>query len=337
MKSVKFGKYVVPLWLVIVLLVSGFGGVLGYYVWKTLTIPIEVKEPLEILYYPSELSLYPGETEEFNVTMENHASANYSVTLDFSLDNTSYQDSYVTFSDEIYTVTPGQQNLTAWLMVESYAPPVNASLTIDFMRISEEVSFFDDFNTSALNTRWNIIDTDGGSTFDLSVNSGWLRITTISPPWRDLYRPVGMNAPRIMLFNLSGNFTIETKLMVTTDEEWESGGILVWKDSYNFIRLDRACGMDNSQRILFVATKDGVWTPVDTILSSNINPTYLKLVWSGNLFSSYYSVDGMNWNHVGDLTFSIDDPIDIGLLLVNVYHEGTFFADFDYFKVTETP
>ena len=149
MKGIKFGEQLVPLWLIFTLLVSGIGvAVLTDYVWKTITMPFEVKEPLEILSYPSELSLYPGETKEFNITVTNHASRNYTVLLDFSLDNTTYQESYVTFSDETYTVVPDEQNLTAWLKVEEYAPPANASLTIDFMRISAEgeVLFFDDFD-----------------------------------------------------------------------------------------------------------------------------------------------------------------------------------------------
>ena len=165
MKGIEIGQYIIPLWLVAILLISGIGGVLAYYVWRTLTIPIEVKEPFEILYYPSSLKLFPGETEEFNITMVNHASINYSVVLDFSLDNTTYQDNYVTFSDEIYKVIPGQQNLKAWLMVETYAPPINASLTIDFERIAygPEI-FFEDFNngvadgwTEHLGT-WNVIN-----------------------------------------------------------------------------------------------------------------------------------------------------------------------------------
>ena len=148
MKIVKIGKHVIPLWLMAVILVSGIGsGVLGYYIWKTLTIQLEVKEPIEILYYPSQLSLYPGETKEFNVTVQNHASINYSVILDFLLDNTTYQENYVTFSNEIYTVIQGQANLTAWLMVESDAPPLNTSLVVAFKRTGEgRVIFFDDFN-----------------------------------------------------------------------------------------------------------------------------------------------------------------------------------------------
>jgi len=115
-------------------MISGIGTVLGSYIWQTLIIPLEVGEPLEILYYPSELSLYPGETEEFNVTVHNSASVNYSIVLSFSLSNRTYQNNYVVFSHRVYTVIAGEQDLTAWLMVKSQAPSISASLTIDFSR-----------------------------------------------------------------------------------------------------------------------------------------------------------------------------------------------------------
>jgi len=177
--SIKIGKYVIPVWLIAVLLISGIGGVLGYYVWYTLTIQFEVKEALKLLEYPTELSLYPGETEEFNVTIENQASTNYSVILDFQLSNTTYQDNYTTFSSEIYKVIPGQQNLSAWVLIESYAPPVNASLTINFHRteVEGEVLFFDDFGDGVADGwakhsgTWSVVDGeysvgDGFSTVD---------------------------------------------------------------------------------------------------------------------------------------------------------------------------
>jgi hypothetical protein len=135
MKNISIGKYVIPFWLVAVLIISAIGSsVLAYYVWRTLTIPLEIKEPLELLNYPSQLSLYAGDFKEFNITIQNHSSNNYSVVLDFSLSNLTYQTSYVTFSNEIYTVIPGQQNLTASVQVTSDAPPLTTSLTITFNR-----------------------------------------------------------------------------------------------------------------------------------------------------------------------------------------------------------
>ena len=78
MRSIKIGELIIPLWLIIVLLISVIGVlVFAEYVRNRLIIPFEVKEPIEIMYYPSELSLFPGKTEEFNITVQNYASVNY--------------------------------------------------------------------------------------------------------------------------------------------------------------------------------------------------------------------------------------------------------------------
>ena len=199
---------------------------------------------------------------------------------------------------------------------------------------SQEISrtFIDDFNSYTLDNKWMFIDPSGGSTADLSSASGFLRMATTSPPYRDLYSPINFNAPRLML-TTGGNFTIETSLNATTVQEWESAGLLVWKDSSNFLRLDRACGASNSQRIVFIMSKNGSWDPTDVLLQSALNPTFLKIERTGEKFSGYYSNNGLDWTLVGEKTLPVADPLDVGLDVVNVYHVGTFFADFDYFRM----
>lgn len=135
-KSIKIGKHAIPVWLIAVILIFGIGVTVGYYVWTTLTIPFEVKEPLEVLNYPSHLSLYAGDASEFNITLMNRASANYSVALIFQLSNATYQANYVRFSNETYFVVPGVQNVTATLTVAPDAPPVSSSLTISLARFA---------------------------------------------------------------------------------------------------------------------------------------------------------------------------------------------------------
>lgn len=173
MKKITIGKHIVPFWLVLVLLISVFGSVLGYAVWTTLNIPFEVKEPIEVLNYPSQLSLYPGETSNFNITVENHASINYSVSLDFHLSNTTYQTNYTTFSTYIYTVIPGQQSLTAWVNVTSDAPAVVAQLTIDLSRGAYP---------SGLVGYWKLDEGSGTTTSDSSGN-GNTGILMNGPQW----------------------------------------------------------------------------------------------------------------------------------------------------------
>jgi regulation of enolase protein 1 (concanavalin A-like superfamily) len=337
MKKLTVGKRIIPIWLVAVLLLSLIGStVIGYVAWTTLTIPVEVEEPIKILNYPSKLNLFPGDTKQFTISMKNQADNEYVVFLEFSLDNSDYQSNYVTFSSDYYTILPGQNDIIAWFSVKENAPSMNATLSVQFNRL-EALSFTDNFDSSTLDSKWSKIDPAGGSAFDLSANSGWLRMTTTSPPYRDLYKPVAINAPRIMMEGITGNFTIETKIMANTDQEWESAGILIWKDSSNFLRLDRACGMSNSQRIVFIMAKNDGWAPIDVILPSNMNPTYLKLSRLGDKFSAYYSNNGADWTYVGEMTFPVANPVAVGLDVVNVYHDGTFYADFDYFKMSANP
>jgi len=109
-------------------------GVFAGYALQSESIALEIKEPIEILDCPSGFNLFPGETEEFNVTVQNTASINYSVTLVCSLNDTEYQAKYAVFSSENYTVNPGTQTLTAWLTVSSDAPAGNFLVSLNLIR-----------------------------------------------------------------------------------------------------------------------------------------------------------------------------------------------------------
>jgi regulation of enolase protein 1 (concanavalin A-like superfamily) len=210
---------------------------------------------------------------------------------------------------------------------------INFSFNIQTVKAQQQLS--DDFNSNALDSNWVFTDPDGSSTVNFTANSGWLRITAISPPYKDLYKPVNTNAPRILL-SINGNFTVETKVSANTDQEWESGGILIWSNTDNFLRLDRACGASNSQRIVFFRSQDGGWDPTDVVLNSNLDPTYLKISRTGNDFSAYYCSNGIDWISIGEKSIPLPDQIKVGLDVVNVYHDGTFYADFDYFNLIST-
>lgn len=104
------------------------------YVWHSVTVPLEVKEPLEVTDYPTSISLYAGENQTFSINITDHASVSYIVTLSFTLNDTGYQESYVTFSDLTYTINPGENTIEAWIAVSGDAPPANLELEIEFDR-----------------------------------------------------------------------------------------------------------------------------------------------------------------------------------------------------------
>jgi parallel beta-helix repeat protein len=220
-------------------------------------------------------------------------------------------------------------------------------LVIGFLALTLEIrfgsgldsgAFSDEFDSPSLDDRWTIVDPDGGSTFDLTINPGWLRMRTYSPPWRDLIGSFFLTAPRLVQ-SVSGDFIVETKIFSVMDENDEGAGILVWKDSHNYLRLERmsrTIGNPVEQQIFFCGTIGGEFPiPGETkiVLPSGFNPTYLRLRRIGNVFSGFYSSDGIEWNHVADVTFQAEDPIQIGLDALIVYHDGPFSANFDYFRV----
>jgi hypothetical protein len=118
--------------ILVLLVCAGFLG--AYALTYSQTATLEVKEPLEITAYTPLLSLYPGESLQFSVTVENHASVNYNAKLVFYLNDTSYQSQYVEFSDETYDVAPGTNVLNASVSILGSAPAECLSLSIDITR-----------------------------------------------------------------------------------------------------------------------------------------------------------------------------------------------------------
>jgi hypothetical protein len=119
--------------LVFVAILLASVGVVGGYTAQSNNISLEVKEPLEVLSYPSGLSLYPGETVDFEVAVENHAEVSYNACLSFALNHTDYEK-FVLFSSDIYTIEPGTRNLEAWLSVADTAPASALELTVNVTR-----------------------------------------------------------------------------------------------------------------------------------------------------------------------------------------------------------
>jgi hypothetical protein len=115
------------------ILVASIGFVCGE-ILQSETINFQIREPLEVLPQDHSFSLFPGETLEFNVTVENRASVSYNAILRFTLNETEYQEKYVTFSSHTYVIEPGRSILNAWLSVSTSAPADQLELKITASR-----------------------------------------------------------------------------------------------------------------------------------------------------------------------------------------------------------
>ena len=136
MPYVTVRSYQVSLMLILILISCVLGPITIAltYMWATRTTTFLVEEPLTITSFPSAISTHPGENATLDITIENSANVEYLVTLNFVVNDTAYQQTYMSFSNITYTIVPGSNNVTAWWTTEKKTPPAQLSLTIEFHR-----------------------------------------------------------------------------------------------------------------------------------------------------------------------------------------------------------
>jgi regulation of enolase protein 1 (concanavalin A-like superfamily) len=140
------------------------------------------------------------------------------------------------------------------------------------------------------------------------------------------------NAPRMMQ-PLTGDFTIRTKIAITADFDYQGGGLLVWQDSDNYIRLElggspRAITMPYRLQGYYTHPHSGAY---------GYTSAYLKITREGEVFQSYYSLDGLVWRAAGTLIYPASETVMVGTHLINEWQGNPISAFFDYFEINGCP
>ena len=137
---------------------------------------------------------------------------------------------------------------------------------------------------------------------------------------RDLWY-LNLSAPRI-LRAASGDFAIQTVCVPVSEEKPAIGGILLWKDDKNFLRLDR--GTRGRYEVSFTGCIDNR----DVIIGRgrlSSERAFLRLERIGNRVNALCSADGAEWLTVGYVDFPIEGPVEVGLHAIGaiertIYH-----------------
>jgi regulation of enolase protein 1 (concanavalin A-like superfamily) len=191
-----------------------------------------------------------------------------------------------------------------------------------------------------------VIDPDG----DCRVALEGDRLTISIPPARhDLSIEVGdVNAPRI-LRPIDGDFIAQVKVSGnvrhaggrTSDHylAYHGGGLLLWQDDRNYLRLERAAVNDPDGAVIHYANfelrEDG--QRVDTEQSAMEIPdrdTYLRLERRGGRVFASTSEDGVQWHAFQPLTVDLRKEIRLGLSAINTSTERfkAVFSELEVFK-----
>ena len=108
--------------------------------------------------------------------------------------------------------------------------------------LAQQVPFSDEFADSSLAPRWDWVDLLGDGSHDLTEEPGYLSTgVPTSTTWHeghDLFWLANFNAPRL-LQPVRGDFQIETKVRVDPQDDYQAAGLLVWQDTWHYVRLER--------------------------------------------------------------------------------------------------
>jgi hypothetical protein len=164
---------------------------------------------------------------------------------------------------------------------------------------------------------------------------------------RDLWR-LNLSAPRL-LRPILGDFAVQTVCRPALAEKPAIGGILLWQDQENYIRLDR--GVLGEGEILYggcFKNKDGLigrgrLPEIDPQTSPVLatGEVWLRLERVGRRVRALSSANGVDWFSVGEVEFPVKDSLEVGLHAIGaidrtIYHdafpEGTAIR-FESFQV----
>jgi hypothetical protein len=134
-RYVTIGRYEYSVFLLLLIVMAcPLAFAATYYLWTSKTASFIIEEPLSVVDFPTEIRFTPGANSTINIVIANSANSDYEVYLSITLVDTEYQQSYVQVSNYTYTVTPGNNTVTAWIAVSQNSPPSNHQLNVDFFR-----------------------------------------------------------------------------------------------------------------------------------------------------------------------------------------------------------
>lgn len=204
---------------------------------------------------------------------------------------------------------------------------LNPTIPVEATTLSTEVTQIacEAFQSNFLDSKWQWIDPLGDSSYSLSEKPGYLRLQTPGGN-HDFYG--NHNAPRMVQI-ISGDFTVETRVLFSPQHNYQGAGLFLRLDDQNFIRLERTLvkGVDAWYSV------NGYYQGVEVPYSGE--SVFLRMERSGGLVILSYSADNEQWNEVISVSFTSTVPIELGLILVNQADGYTISADFDYFRLND--
>lgn len=129
---------------------------------------------------------------------------------------------------------------------------------------------------------------------------------------RDLWY-LNLSAPRL-LRPVVNDFVVQTICRPADSQQPAIGGLLLWQDEFNFLRLVWGCR--GNREVAFDGSIDNRTIIVGRgLLPENHSDcrVFLRLARQENRIQAFCSRDGSQWFSVGQVSFPVTGPLEIGL------------------------
>lgn len=145
---------------------------------------------------------------------------------------------------------------------------------------------------------------------------GKTAITIVAGGKTDMFRDPNVtyntdNAPKL-LFNPHEDFVLTAAIEHSFASKWDGGAIVVMQDSLNWIKFCYEKDYTGARRVVSVVTKNVSDDCNAVSLASN--KVFYKIAKAGNVFTLYYSVNGLKWFLVRHLQMDTTKELKLGFL-----------------------
>jgi regulation of enolase protein 1 (concanavalin A-like superfamily) len=164
------------------------------------------------------------------------------------------------------------------------------------------------------------------------TSGGTLKI--IVPSGKDMFGE-NRTAPHMMQA-IEGDFQIETRVKFDPKDDYQGAGLFVYKDSENYLRLERAFGGTggSGSGIRFDARTNEDYKPITTPdqTATAAKTVDLKLVRMGKKFIAFWRLDEESeWKEVGEFDSDYPDTVQVGIIACSTGTEIP--VEFSYVKL----
>jgi hypothetical protein len=145
---------------------------------------------------------------------------------------------------------------------------------------------------------------------------------------RDLWW-INLSAPRVMR-GIVGEFAAQTVCGRVAEAQPAIGGLVLWKDRDNFLRLDVGAG---GEREIFFKGCIGANRMIGRGHLPDVGsgstpgsraPILLRLERRGSQVRALCSADSVGWFAVGAVEFPVADPIEVGVFAAGMIDRGIY-------------